>query len=214
MRKNILLLSIIPFFLISLSIASVKTAKNSKLNHYGDIVISEILSVYDGDTFRCDIPNYPPIIGHNMPIRINGIDCPEMRDSNNEVKQLAIRAKEFTKNKLNSSKVIKLKNMNRGKYFRIIADVEIDGIDLGQLLIREGLAKPYDGGKKVDLNATKVAPLRGSRKGTYVASKNSKVFHKVGCNRAEKIYDENLIRFSRREEAVGSGRRGCRVCVP
>ena len=43
---------------------------------------------------------------------------------------------------------MKLKNMKRGKYFRIIADVEVDGVDLGSLLIEEGLARPYSGGKR------------------------------------------------------------------
>mgnify|MGYP001247571374 CR=1 FL=1 len=39
--------------------------------------------------------------------------------------------------------------MKRGKYFRIVADVDIDGQDLGRLLIHEGYAQPYDGsGKK------------------------------------------------------------------
>ena len=61
---------------------------------------------------------------------------------------------------------------------------------------------------------TTVTPLRGSRNAKYVASINSKVFHKIGCSRADKISEDNLIRFSRREKAVESGRRRCRVCEP
>jgi endonuclease YncB( thermonuclease family) len=38
--------------------------------------------------------------------------------------------------------------MQRGKYFRIVADVYVDGSDLGQELIEKGLAKPYHGEKK------------------------------------------------------------------
>jgi endonuclease YncB( thermonuclease family) len=38
--------------------------------------------------------------------------------------------------------------MQRGKYFRIVADVFVDGSNLGQELIERGLAKPYDGGTK------------------------------------------------------------------
>ncbi|HUT30856.1 MAG TPA: thermonuclease family protein [Sedimentisphaerales bacterium] len=117
-------------------------------NTYGNIILFQITSVYDGDTFRANIPDYPPIIGQDMPIRINGIDCPEIRDKRKEIKQLAIRAREFTRNKLENGRVIKLKNMQRGKYFRIIADVEIDGQDLGSMLIQEGLARRYDGGER------------------------------------------------------------------
>ncbi len=38
--------------------------------------------------------------------------------------------------------------MKRGKHFRIIANVYGDGINLGDALIKEGLAKRYNGGKK------------------------------------------------------------------
>jgi micrococcal nuclease len=37
--------------------------------------------------------------------------------------------------------------MQREKYFRIVADVNVDGGSLGQELIDQELAKPYDGGK-------------------------------------------------------------------
>jgi len=41
-----------------------------------------------------------------------------------------------------------LRNIDRGKYFRIVADVYIDGKSLAQMLLTKGLAKVYDGGKK------------------------------------------------------------------
>jgi len=48
----------------------------------------------------------------------------------------------------------------------------------------------------------------------YMASKNSKVFHHPNCKWAKKIHPSNLIGFSSRQEAMGSGRRPCRVCTP
>ncbi len=38
--------------------------------------------------------------------------------------------------------------MQRGKYFRIVADVYVDGNSLADELLQAELAKPYDGGKK------------------------------------------------------------------
>jgi len=38
--------------------------------------------------------------------------------------------------------------MKRGKYFRIVADVSIDGKSLAKSLINAKLAVIYDGGKK------------------------------------------------------------------
>ena len=51
--------------------------------------------------------------------------------------------------RLREGKVIELRNMKRGKYFRIVAEVWIDGKSQGEELIELGLAKAYDGGKKV-----------------------------------------------------------------
>lgn len=48
----------------------------------------------------------------------------------------------------------------------------------------------------------------------YVASKNSKVFHKAGCEWAGKIRPENLLGYSSKDEAVQAGRRPCMQCKP
>ena len=40
-------------------------------------------------------------------------------------------------------------NIKRGKYFRIAADVIVDGESLADVLIEAGVAIKYDGGKKI-----------------------------------------------------------------
>lgn len=115
---------------------------------YGDAVVSEVTSIYDGDTFRCNITGYPGIVGERIGIRINGIDTPEMRDNRPAVKALVRKAKQYAVQRLREGRQIVLRNMKRGKYFRIVADVYVDGSSLGQELITNGLAKPYDGGRK------------------------------------------------------------------
>lgn len=116
---------------------------------YGSVVIAEVTSIYDGDTFRANIPDYPPIIGQHMGIRINGVDTPEMRGKCEQEKLLARKAKQYTVTKLRNAKMIELRNMQRGKYFRVVADVYADDQSVGEGLVREGLAVVYDGGKKV-----------------------------------------------------------------
>lgn len=116
--------------------------------NYGNVAIARVVSVYDGDTFRADIEGYPAIIGGNIPIRIKGIDTPEIRDKRPEIKALARNARQFTKGMLESGKIIVLKNIERGKYFRIVADVYVDGVSLSDSLLLLELAKSYDGGKK------------------------------------------------------------------
>ena len=46
----------------------------------------------------------------------------------------------------------------------------------------------------------------------YVASKNSRVFHRPDCKWAKRISSKNLVGFKSREEAIRSGRRPCKSC--
>ena len=117
--------------------------------NYGSVVISEVTSVYDGDTFRANIPDFPELIGRNIGIRINGIDTPEIKGKCEQEKQLALEAKQFTMEMLSKAKVVELRNLQRGKYFRIVADIYADGVNIGDALVNERLAVVYDGGKKV-----------------------------------------------------------------
>jgi hypothetical protein len=48
----------------------------------------------------------------------------------------------------------------------------------------------------------------------YVASKNSKVFHKPDCIWVKRIKPENLVNYSSRDEAINAGKRPCGQCKP
>lgn len=116
--------------------------------NYGSALVSEVTSIYDADTFRANINGWPPIIGERAPIRVKGVDAPELRGKCESEKVRARLAKQFTVAKLRGAKTIRLDELERGKYFRILAVVSVDGENLGQALIDEGLARPYDGGKR------------------------------------------------------------------
>ena len=115
---------------------------------YGNVRVSGVVSVYDADTFRVNIEGWPDLIGKNIPVRVNGVDAPDIRGECPSEKQAAQEAKGFTLKKLTEAQGIELRNIKRGKYFRIIADVYVDGENLSDLLIRAGYARPYDGGKR------------------------------------------------------------------
>lgn len=121
-----------------------------KDTNYGTITIDEITSIYDGDTFRANINSWPDIIGKRSPIRIAGIDTPELRGKCETEKLLAREAKKFTVDKLRSGEKIELRDIKRGKYFRILASVFINDKSLGEALIEAGLAVRYEGGKKTN----------------------------------------------------------------
>lgn len=83
------------------------------------------------------------MIGENIPIRVNRIDTPEIRGKCDYEKHLAIKAREFTKAFLIDG-VIELRNIRRGKYFRIAADVYVNDVSLDDSLIKANLAHKYN----------------------------------------------------------------------
>tara|TARA_Y100000590_G_scaffold399281_1_gene482336 strand:+ start:223 stop:615 length:393 start_codon:yes stop_codon:yes gene_type:complete len=110
---------------------------------YGTVSVSRIIRVIDGDTFVVDIDQFPDLIGKNISIRVNGIDTPELRGKCDNEKSLAVKAKERVETLLKTSDTIMLENLSRGSFFRIVADVMIDGVSLGELLLKENLAAIY-----------------------------------------------------------------------
>lgn len=102
------------------------------------------ISNYDGDTIKFDLdPNLPEIFRF-VPLRLCGIDTPEIKS--NTIK--ALTARDFVKNELTSAKQINLIDCKNDKYFRINCKVVYDGKDLTKELLDKELGYPYYGGTK------------------------------------------------------------------
>ncbi|MCJ8276554.1 MAG: thermonuclease family protein [Bdellovibrionales bacterium] len=110
------------------------------------------LKNYDGDTITFNIPNVHPVIGKKVSVRVNGVDTAEVRTKDQCEKDSARAARKLVKNLLKRAQRIDLKNVERGKYFRIVADVIVDGKNLKDILISNRLAYSYDGSKKPKTN--------------------------------------------------------------
>jgi endonuclease YncB( thermonuclease family) len=117
---------------------------------YGNVTVSRVVSVYDGDTIMVDIDQCPPIIGQGISVRIYGIDTPEIKSKNPQGAAIAKQARDYVQDLLKTAKVIELRNMQKDKYFRILAEVYADGQSIADLLRQKGYAVPYDGGTKQD----------------------------------------------------------------
>lgn len=113
-----------------------------------NIIHARLIRVVDGDTFFADIIYPGGMAQIDIGIRIAGIDTPELRDKRAHIRKLAQKAKQYAQSHLTRAEHITLHSVKRGKYYRLIAVVEVDGQDLGQLLMQQGLAKPYQGGKR------------------------------------------------------------------
>lgn len=112
-------------------------------------VVDAVIFVIDGDTFRVDIRGWPAVAGENIPVRVYGVDTPEIWGQCDEEKERAVQAREYTEELLFQARHIELYNLDRDKYFRLVADVEIDGLDLTSALIESGHGRPYSGGTRL-----------------------------------------------------------------
>lgn len=136
------------FFLIILCLIIPISISAAQDTTYGNLVVSKIRSVYDGDTFRADIAGVHPIIGHNVSIRIYGVDTPEIRGECPSEKVKAKNAQRFVEQALRLASTVELRNVRRDKYFRLNADVYVDGRSISAILIKHGMAYPYFGKTK------------------------------------------------------------------
>ncbi len=113
---------------------------------------------YDADTVTFDIPNVHPLIGKSISIRVRHVDTPEIKGKLPCEKEAARNAKKLVENLLKNAKQIDLKNVDRDKYFRILADVQIDGVNLKDYLLKNNLAYKYEGGTKEKMDWCKRMP--------------------------------------------------------
>lgn len=108
-----------------------------------------VIKVYDGDTIT--IASKLPYSGsplYRFSVRLNGIDCPEIKGISEDEKKCAQLAKQEMSN-LVLNKIVRLKNVDTEKYGRILADVYIDDLHVNKHMLDKRLAVEYDGGTKL-----------------------------------------------------------------
>lgn len=88
------------------------------------------------------------MFGKKLNVRVSGVDTPELRTKNRCEKEKARHAKKLVTNLLKNAKRIDLINLERGKYFRLVAEVMVDGKSLSEYLLKNGLGYGYQGGTK------------------------------------------------------------------
>lgn len=243
-KKHIFsLLIILIIALGAISIASAYTgtgfSHNIPSSKYYDLSASDILSKYpdtechveesavctnvvDGDTIYLDNGKKVRLVGVNTPER--GVEG--YITSKNFVQKLCLNKKvglDIDDSKLND------------RYGRTLAVVIVDGKNLNEMLLKEGLAEimymppsefyPYNWAN----DNTPVASMHilssgssssdsshssSSGTGSYVGNANSGKFHIASCGSVSKMSEGNKVFFSSRDEAVNQGYVPCKRCNP
>lgn len=106
---------------------------------------------YAGDTctVRLNDPFLPLVLGDHIPVRLAGIDTPELKGDCAAERALPIQALDFLVAWLATAVRVDLHSPARDTYFCLYGRLLADGQAFSQALITANLARPYDGGKKL-----------------------------------------------------------------
>lgn len=114
----------------------------------------QFVRAIDGDTVVIDIPGVHSYFGSKAEVRLYGIDTPEKRGGDCEVKLSRIATK-LVESELKSAKRIDVQlianskgKMRREKFGRILANIKYEGKNLADVLLKNNLAVEYHGEKK------------------------------------------------------------------
>jgi len=138
---------IILFLIISSKALALEIANDNRVYNW------KVLRIVDGDSLEIANEFLPQEL--KLFVRIKGIDTPEKAPRAKCEKEniLAQKASNYTKNSIEKAQKnhqkITFSEIKWDKYGgRIVAKVMIDDNDLGQELVRKGLARVYHGEKK------------------------------------------------------------------
>ena len=107
--------------------------------------VCAVTRVVDGDTIKVACSE------SQGNVRLVGFDTPETYQPRCDAeKRLGQQAKGALEKLLRTAYQIDLKRTGIDKYGRVLARVYIDGVDIAKPMIAQGLAVPYDGGKRMN----------------------------------------------------------------
>lgn len=242
-KKHVFSLLVILILAIGvMSMASAYTgtgfSHNIPSSKYYDMSASDILNKYpdtechveesavctqvvDGDTIYLDNGKKIRFVGVNTPERgVNGYIT-----SKNFVQKLCLNKKvgiDIDDRKHND------------KYGRTLAVVIVDGKNVNEMLLKEGLAEimymppsefyPFnwagsnthvaDSHTSSSSSSSSSHSSSSSGSGSYVANANTGKFHVSSCDSVSKMSEKNKVFFSSRDAAINQGYVPCKRCNP
>ena len=129
--------------------SELKTATPNVATSNSDPTVSKIIEVLQGDKFIVEIAEPHELAGTNINLNLRDVDAPDAVKSCPKQLKFGIKVKDIVAQKLADASSIKLKNYRKTSK-AVIADVIIDGKDLGAELIGKGYVsdeygywKPY-----------------------------------------------------------------------
>lgn len=213
---------------------------NIPSSKYSDLSASDILSKYnktecnveesaictkvvDGDTIYLDNGEKVRFVGVNTPERgVEGYIA-----SKNFVQKLCLNKKVGID--IDDSK-------HSDKYGRTLGVVIVDGKNVNEMLLKEGLAEimymppsefyPYDwansnthiadthSSSSSSHNPTSTQSTSSAPSADYIGNANTGKFHVSSCSSVKDMSEKNKVFFSSRDDAINQGYIPCKLCNP
>jgi len=107
---------------------------------YGDFNFVKYLKTTGPASFLADIPGAHPLIGRRIEVVIKGIEVPSKNASCKKERELAKKGTELLEFLLKQGREISLHKVERGRRFRLVATVLVNGRDIRKLLMAKGTA--------------------------------------------------------------------------
>ena len=236
-RNHIFLIIIILAFVGVMSTAVAYTgtgfSHNKTVSDYSSLSIKNILDKYNNTTYKSEASGLCTKVYDGDTIYVEGVGKVRLVGVNTPEKGVkGAEASKYLVEKLCLNRVVHLNiddSKHHDKYSRTLAVVIVDGKNLNEILLKEGLAEimfippsefnPHnwansDTPSSTNQKTTSDSPSGNGQAGTYIGNANSLKFHNPSCKSVPKISDKNKITFSSREEAINKGYSPCKICNP
>lgn len=231
------LLAILIIAIGAMSVASGYTGTgfthNIPSSKYSDMTASDILNKYDDtdceveETAICTevVDGDTIYLDNGKKVRLVGVNTPERGVEGYITSKLFVQ-----KLCLNNKVGLDIDDSKpTDKYGRTLAVVIVDGKNLNEMLLKEGLAEimyippsefyPYNWADSSTSIPTSHSSYSDSDSGSgdsgsYIGNTNSGKFHKSTCKWGQKTAEHNRVYFNNRNEAISQGYVPCKVCNP
>lgn len=136
-------------YLVAIPVCLALLAGPVQAREAGQELTAKVVSVVDGDTIKVKLLGRMPKFFKTQLVRLRHCDTPEMHDTRPKMAARARAAKAFVEDRVHPGMHLTLRDVGRDKYGgRMLADITVGREDLCRALIKAGLARPYEGGKK------------------------------------------------------------------
>lgn len=208
---------------------------DKSVSDYSSLSISDILNKYDDTSCNSEVSGICTKVYDGDTIYVEGVGKVRFVGVNTPEKGVdGSQASKYFVEKLCLNREVGLDiddSKHYDKYSRTLAVVIVDGKNLNEMLLKEGLAEimyippsefyPYNWANSdthvqsdTSTHTDTSSDSSASQSGSYIGNSNSHKFHYPNCKWGLKISDKNKVIFTSRQDAINQGYTPCKVCSP